>query len=253
MGMSTLLAIQDLWALTGNVDVPGGNIINRPDVDFVIPPPSWGIEDISEEMLAKRIGAEEYPFTGMFFVQPDVLLETMLTDKPYPIKMAWMQATNPLANMGSDPKRILKAMRRLDFNVVADLFMTPTAMALADLVLPVASVLERDSIRAEVLGGWWGPIRTVNKIIQTGECKTDEEILLEVGKRVQDLPIDVRTHDCRLAIRRIARKHRFHLFKSRVDLLPKRLQSGDQLPDIEPLVLGETLPGMGQRLTDFRC
>jgi len=184
MGMSTLLAIQDLWALTGNVDVPGGNIINRPDVDFVIPPPAWGIEDIPEELLAKRIGAEEYPFTGMFFVQPDVLLETMLTDKPYPIKMAWMQATNPLANMGSDPKKILKAMRRLDFNVVADLFMTPTAMALADLVLPVSSVLERDSIRAEVLGGWWGPIRTVNKIIQTGECKTDEEILLEVGRRL---------------------------------------------------------------------
>ena len=37
-----------------------------------------------------------------------------------------------------------------------------------DVYVPVASVLERDSIRAEVLGGWWGPIRTVNKIVQTG-------------------------------------------------------------------------------------
>ncbi len=183
-GMSTLMAIQNLWALTGNVDNPGGNIINRPDVDYVIPPLSWGIEDVSSESVKKRIGYKNYPFVGSEFCQPDELLETILTDKPYPIKMAWLQATNPIANMGADPKRIYKALHRLDFIVVADLFMTPSAMALADLVLPVASVVERDSIRAEVLGGWWGPIRAVNKIIQIGECKSDEEILLDVGRRL---------------------------------------------------------------------
>jgi len=58
-------------------------------------------------------------------------------------------------------------------------------MAAADLILPVASVLERDSIRAECYEtAWWGPLRTVNKIIQVGECKSDEEIVLELGRRL---------------------------------------------------------------------
>ncbi len=182
MGMSTLTAIQDLWALTGNVDVPGGNIVNRPDIKYYVPPLGWGIEDVSPDVLEKTLGPKEYPFCR--YAHPDIMLETMLTDKPYPIKMAWLQATNPLANMGSDPKKILKAMQRLDFIVLADLFMTPTAMALADLVLPVASALERNSIRSEFVGGWWGPVRAVNKVIQVGECKSDEEILLDVGRRL---------------------------------------------------------------------
>jgi anaerobic selenocysteine-containing dehydrogenase len=182
MGMSTLSAIQSLWALTGNVDVPGGNIINRPDIDYVVPPLGWGSEDVAPEVRAKTIGPKEYPFCR--YAHPDMMLETMLTDDPYPFKMAWLQATNPLACMGSDPKKILKAMRRLDFVVVADLFMTPSAMALADLVLPVASALERNSIRSEFIGGWWGPVRALNKVIQVGECKSDEEILLDVGRRL---------------------------------------------------------------------
>ena len=44
-------------------------------------------------------------------------------------------------------------MSKMDFVVVADLFITPTAMASADIVLPVASAFERDSIRVEQLFG----------------------------------------------------------------------------------------------------
>ena len=73
----------------------------------------------------------------------------------------------------------------LDFVVVLDLFMTPTAMAFGDIILPVASALERDTIRAESWGNaWWGPIRAINKIVQVGDCRSDEQIILEVGKRL---------------------------------------------------------------------
>ncbi len=182
-GMSTLLAVEDLWALTGNVDVPGGNILNRPGVDYaLVPPPAWGIEDLPRERLQKTIGAGRHPFFKG--AHPDAIAEAMLTGKPYPVKMAWMQATNPLACTAADPRRAYEAMRRCDFVVAVDLFMTPSAMALADLVLPAASVLERDSIRAEFVGGWWGPLRAINKVVQVGECKSDEEILLEVGRRL---------------------------------------------------------------------
>ncbi len=182
-GMSTLLGVQDLWALTGNVDVPGGNIINRPGVDYVnLPPFAWGIEDMPRETLKKTLGRDDFPFYKG--AQPDCTAEAMYSGKPYPIKMAWIQATNPLTCTGADPGKAYEALRQCDFVVSADLFMNPTAVACADLVLPAGSVLERDSIRAEFVGGWWGPLRAINKVVQVGEAKSDEAILLEVGKRL---------------------------------------------------------------------
>jgi anaerobic selenocysteine-containing dehydrogenase len=182
-GVSAILGIQALWGITGNMDVPGGNIINRPTPFHEIPEPLWGRRELSREMKQKRIGGKEYPLVPM--AQPDLLVDTMLTGKPYPIKMAWIQSTNPIACMAADPKKTLRALEAMDFVVVADLFMTPTTMAAADLILPVASVLERDSIRAECYEtAWWGPLRAINKIIQVGECKSDEEITLELGKKL---------------------------------------------------------------------
>ncbi len=182
-GMSTLMGVQDLWALTGNVDVPGGNIINRPGVDYPkLPPAAWGIEDVPRDTLKKTLGQKDFPFFKG--AHPDAMAEAMYSGKPYPLKMAWMQATNPLTCTGADPRKAYHALRNCDFVVAVDLFMTPSAMACADLVLPAASVLERDSFRAEFVGGWWGPLRAINKVVQIGEAKSDEQILLEVGRRL---------------------------------------------------------------------
>ena len=59
--------------------------------------------------------------------------------------------------------------------------MTPTIMALADLVMPAATFPERNGIR---VGD--GPQRgeIINKVTQIGECKSDMEINLELGKRL---------------------------------------------------------------------
>ncbi|MFC1995902.1 molybdopterin-dependent oxidoreductase, partial [Chloroflexota bacterium] len=181
---SNILAITSLWGITGNLDVPGGNIINVSCETPEIPPLDWGIEDISEETKQKRIGIKEYPW--LLMDHPDMAIEQMITEKPYPLKMLWLQGTNPIACTGSDPKKLYTAMRKLDFVVVLELFMTPSAMAFADIVLPATTGLERNSIRNEIGNGssWWGPSRTINKIVQVGECKSDEEIVLELGKRL---------------------------------------------------------------------
>lgn len=44
-------------------------------------------------------------------------------------------------------EEMVEALKKLDFVVAVDLFMTPTAQ-LADVVLPAASFLEKDSIRS---------------------------------------------------------------------------------------------------------
>jgi hypothetical protein len=45
--------------------------------------------------------------------------------------------------------------------------------------LPVAMGCERESLRA-----WFAPLRSINKITQYEECKGDEEIMLDLGKRL---------------------------------------------------------------------
>jgi anaerobic selenocysteine-containing dehydrogenase len=187
IGISTLLALHDLWGITGNVDVPGGNIINIPSRSHQVPSLAWGTEDVSSEIRKKTIGTDEYPLmmTRLPRASPDLLIEAIFTRRPYPLKMAWLQSTNPIACMAAEPQKVYQAMRKMDFLVVVDLFMTPSAMAFADLVLPAASALERDSLRADTFGtAWWGPLRAINKVIRTGNCKSDEEIILDVGKRL---------------------------------------------------------------------
>jgi anaerobic selenocysteine-containing dehydrogenase len=57
--------------------------------------------------------------------------------------------------------------------------MTPTAVAFADLVLPAAMSCERNSIRA-----WWTPLRAISQATSYYEAKSDEAIIIELGKRL---------------------------------------------------------------------
>jgi anaerobic selenocysteine-containing dehydrogenase len=171
--------ITALWDITGNIDVPGGNLLVEPPCG-VTSYFGWGSELISPEQFEKRIGMAKYPMLryGIPLANPDEILETMLTDRPYPLKACWFEANNPIACMSADPKKLYKGLSRLDFVVVVDLFMTPTATAFADIVLPAAAYPERDGCRAV-----WYSVQTINKVTQIGECKSDMEIDRLMGRR----------------------------------------------------------------------
>jgi anaerobic selenocysteine-containing dehydrogenase len=178
----TAQAITLLWCLTGNLDVPGGNVIARYAFDavaYALPGAKGVIKLRSKELDKKRIGADRYGPLNKFIwrAQTDLVLEQIFTGEPYPIKGIWIQASNPLAGIGLDPKRWMQAIKKLDFVVVVDLFHTPTTQ-LADIVLPAATFLEKDGIRS-----WWTPLQTINKIVKVEECKPDVEINLELAKR----------------------------------------------------------------------
>ena len=102
----------------------------------------------------------------------------METGDPYEIHGLWIQANNPLANQAQDVRRHYNAAKKLDFNVVVDLFMTPTAQLIADIVLPAASLPEKDSLYC--IGG---PLNIIHKIIDVPECKSDWEINFTLAKR----------------------------------------------------------------------
>ncbi len=172
-------AITALWSITGNIDVPGG-MIAPPTLLFY--GGGWGAELLSDEQKEKRLGLDRYPLLryGFVIAQSDVLVEALQTGKPYPIKGAWIQTNNGLACMSADPKKTYEGLKKLEFVVGVDLFMTPTLVACADIVLPAATYPERDGLR---FGD--GPQRgeTINKVTQIGECKSDMQINLEMGKR----------------------------------------------------------------------
>ena len=181
--MEASCLITDLMAITGNIDVPGGNVLQRYAYNRGKKYGS-GLENISEEMLLKRIGTYESPIheSGYTpFIPPDKLLETLESGVPYPVQMLWIQGSNPITNMAGEAPRVYDAMKKVPFNVVVDLFMTPTAVACGDLILPAAMSVERNSFRS-----WWTPLRSLTKAADTYEdTKSDEQIVLDLGKRIR--------------------------------------------------------------------
>ena len=89
----------------------------------------------------------------------------METGDPYAIHGLWMQGNNPMANQAQDVRRHYNAAVKLDFNVVVDLFMTPTAQLLADIVLPAATVAEKDSVYC--IGR---ALNSIHKLVDVPEC-----------------------------------------------------------------------------------
>ncbi len=174
--------ITALWALTGNLDIPGGNVFARfafDVVSYALPGTKGAIRLKTKEADAPRIGRDKFMPLDKFYwrAQTDLTLEQIFTEDPYPVKGMWIQTAGIMQGLGMDPKRWKKALEKLDFIVAVDIFQTPTTQ-FADVVLPAATFLEKDSFRS-----WWVPLQTINKIIETEESRPDPEINFELAKR----------------------------------------------------------------------
>ncbi len=181
--VQTIRAVASLVAITGNIDVEGGNVFERFPHGFL--PAFFFLRRAYRppaEMEEKRLGAKEFPLLcgprspfGVY--HPPTLLKALLTDEPYPIK-AWLIVNNPLLCLPNS-RDVYRALKRVDFSVVIELFMTPTAEQ-ADIVLPAASWLEKDEVSdlANV-------ITARNKAIEpVGECWDEMKITFEILKRM---------------------------------------------------------------------
>ena len=111
----------------------------------------------------------------------DAFLQGKAGGYPADIKMAWFTGGNSLNQHGNTNKGV-RALKSLEFIVVSELFMTPTAR-FADILLPVTSTAERNDLTRP-----WpsGPYFTfVNKAIEPlGECKSDLDIATELAAKL---------------------------------------------------------------------
>jgi anaerobic selenocysteine-containing dehydrogenase len=104
----------------------------------------------------------------------------ILESKAPPIKMLWIDGSNPVISCPHSNK-VVEALKSLEFLVVVDLFMTDTA-ELADIFLPTTTFLEDEDIVVSWGHNWIGP---VNKVIEPlGETKSDLTIVQELSGRL---------------------------------------------------------------------
>ena len=180
--MALNLAAVDLMAICGNIDTPGGWLLVH-NAFNVSRGSDNGVKWVDPE-AAKKKATMHYVFNtdGEDFIHQaasEAVLHCMETGEPYPIKMWYAQSTNELACAAMDAPRLYKALKEIPFIAYADPFLTPTAVALADVVMPVAMSCERNSARS-----WWTPVRTLSKVTSYYEAKSDEEIIVELGRRL---------------------------------------------------------------------
>lgn len=184
--VQTVRAVSMLPVLTGNIDVPGGWVFGMRGLGRF---PSL-IENLTPQANAKRLGADRFKLLGgegadLPAAHIPTLLQAMCYGKPYPVKAFLVFGNNTLTTYANSSE-VYDALMRLDFMVCADLFMTPTA-ELADIVLPAAAWPELDqlaglpTIAANV-------VLAQQKAVQIGECKADEEIFVELARRMK-LPV----------------------------------------------------------------
>jgi len=169
-------AVAILMAITGNLDVPGGAIF----------PDGVPLLRGADFSLAAEIDPNRKPGVGSRFkvaaranlVPSQEAAKAILSQKPYPLKSGLIFGSNPLLTYAG-ARQTYEAIKTLDFLMVADLFMTPTA-SLADVVLPVAANLEYDDLVQRR-----GCVAARPKIkAPPGECRSDMQWINLIAGRM---------------------------------------------------------------------
>jgi anaerobic selenocysteine-containing dehydrogenase len=176
-------AINLLYALTGDLDAPGGNVL------FAEVPtnPITGMELLPPGQAAKALGVADRPLgpARFGFVTGADLYTAALEGRPYRVRGLVNFGANFVMAHG-DSVRGQRALAALDFLVHADLFLSPTA-ALADIVLPVTSAFESEALRTG-----FEVSQTAQSLVQLrrpvaaprGEARSDLQIVFALATRL---------------------------------------------------------------------
>lgn len=183
-GVQNYRAVFCLIGLTGNIDIHGGNMMNPPSVVHMaggFPSQEGAFTRASElENLPERIGGARFPVWNRLVTQAQAcdIPRQIETQQPYPLKAAFCMGLN--YRMFPDSQGFLDALRKLDFIVDVDLFLTDSAKY-ADIVLPACSSVERSELRCWPMGY---VMLSQPAIEPLGEARSDFDIICELSKRL---------------------------------------------------------------------
>ncbi len=179
----SIRAVAILIAITGHLDREGGNLFKLP-APGVPAPKDITLKERYTKELGEKLVAPEFPKAFQPFIEGFTsayypVLDSILSEKPYPIRTVIAPGTQPtVSNRG--PQRVVKALQKLDFYVVLDVTRTAD-MDYADIVLPMASPYESD-YPFEAVGNF---VMARNKVIEPlGEYRSIYEFFLELGVKM---------------------------------------------------------------------
>jgi anaerobic selenocysteine-containing dehydrogenase len=175
--------INVLYALTGCLDAPGGNVLFTP----VPTNPIDGMDLLSNEQRTRAIGVDDRPLgpARFEFVTGEDFYAAALEHRPYRARALVNFGANLVMAHG-DSARGRDALASLDFFVHADIFPSPTA-DLADIVLPVASPFETEALRVgfEVSQQAQAHVQLRGPIVAPrGEARSDLQIVFALADRL---------------------------------------------------------------------
>ena len=170
--METLQAVFILRAITGNIDVKGGDLFTTAYPDVIHEQEIELIDKLPPEQRKKQLGYDRFKLLtqdGFRLTQEHVakvwgdvylnrssqfqsfahgpsMYRAIVTNKPYPVRAILGVSSNPMITQANS-RLVYEALKSLDLYTVVDFFMTPSAQ-MADYVLPGTTYLERPWIWA---------------------------------------------------------------------------------------------------------
>ncbi len=166
-GGAIVRAVDALCAITGNVGHAGAGA-------------SYYFNRKRSVRKVKDVAKEAFGYT--FAPPPRTVSEPLLATEldPNTTRLMWVTAGNPVAMLPGSAA-IAKAIEAIEMVVVVDTWWSDTAQ-LADIVLPCATLLERDDVVPAYGHHYIGRARAV--LPPAGGAKTDVDILRELAPRL---------------------------------------------------------------------
>ncbi|MFZ5584573.1 MAG: aminotransferase class V-fold PLP-dependent enzyme [Thermodesulfobacteriota bacterium] len=175
-GVQAIRATIALWALAGQLDVPGGRCFAMPQNTFPIN--RAGL--VANPNPAKALGRDSFPVYTLYREEShaNCLPQAVLKGEPYPIK-GLIVLGGSICTAWPQPAVWKKTLAALDFLVCIDIFHTADS-AFADLVLPAATWCEIESYMT------YGPVfRLRERVIPpVGQAKNAFFIFSQIAERL---------------------------------------------------------------------
>ena len=162
-------AAYSLAAITGNVGIAGGNS---------------GLSGGAKPRISGRFTAGRNPVSARVAspLLADLLARGKAGGYPADIKMIY-SAFGDLVNQCGNVNKTVAALERVEFVVVQDHFVTPTARY-ADLLLPATTFWERNDMHVPWSGAGHYALFMRQAIEPLGECRNDMDVCAELARRL---------------------------------------------------------------------
>ena len=175
-GVQAIRAVFILWALAGQLDVPGGLLIRMKENIF----PQNRSRLVANPDLKKALGRDRFPVYSAYRGESHAIAlpDAVLHGKPYSIR-ALLVLGGSIITAWPQPQVWKRTLAALDFLVTINRYHTADS-AYADIVLPAATGYEITSYMR------FGPMFKIREplVPPQGEARNDAMILAELAQRL---------------------------------------------------------------------